>query len=602
MEEELTTRGIDLRLLARLLGYLRPYAGWVGLTFALIIGASVVSQAGPYLTKVAVDDYITPGDAAGLGRLILVYLGLLVAQFALGYARSWTTSMVGQWAMRDVRDGMFRHLQRLPVAYFDRTPIGRLMARNTSDVDALNDLFTDGVVSMCSDLFTVLTILGFVLYMDVELGLLTAAILPLLAAATVWLQRRTFQAFRVARTRFARFATALQEAVSGIEVVQLFGAEGRCGRQVDEANESYLEARLTSTFYHSIYFPFMEFSGAALLSLVIWYGTSEVLRQQIQWGVLVAMLQYVPRFFMPIRDIAERYATIQVAMASSERIFEILDTPGESTGGQAAPGQVRGEIEFRNVWFAYTGEEWVLRDLSFRAAAGHSIALVGATGAGKSTVVGLLCRFYEIQRGAILVDGIDIRDWDVRALRRRIAVVHQDVFLFSGTVARNIALADAGLGRAQVETAAADANADRFIRRWPDGYDHVIGERGASLSVGQRQLLSFARALASGPDILVLDEATASVDTETEVWIQEAVARLMRGRTCVVIAHRLSTIRSADKILVLHRGEVREEGRHEELLARRGVYYRLHQLQYGALAGASHPAPAAITATREGGP
>ena len=586
MEEELTTRGLDPRTLARVLGYLRPYAAWVTLTFGLIIGASVVSQAGPYLTKIAVDECIVPGNADGLGRLILLYIGLLVGQFVLGYGRSWATSMVGQWAMRDVRLQIFRHLQRLPVRFFDRTPIGRLMARNTSDVDALNDLFTDGVVSLCSDLFTVLTILGFILYMDVEMGLITAAVLPLVTAATVWLQRRTFQAYRTARTRFASFAASLQEAISGMEVVQLFGAEERRARQFGDENDSYLEARLTSTLYHSIYFPFMELSASLLLALVLWHGTGEVLRQQIEWGVLVAMLQYVPRFFMPIRDIAERYATVQVAMASSERIFDILDTEFESPGGQVRPdqvlpGQVQGSIEFRGVWFAYSDEDWVLRDVSFCAEPGHSIAIVGATGAGKSTIISLLCRFYEVQRGDILVDGVGIREWDVRELRRRIGVVHQDVFLFSGSIERNIALGDSGLTRQQVESAATDANADRFIRRLEDGYDHVIGERGASLSVGQRQLLSFARALASDPHILVLDEATASVDTETEMWIQEALARLMRGRTSVVIAHRLSTIRKADKILVLHRGRVREEGLHHELLARQGVYYRLHQLQLG---------------------
>lgn len=583
MEEELSTRGLDPRILARLLGYLRPYSAWVALTFGLIVVASVVSQAGPYLTKIAVDDFIIPGQADGLGRIIALYIGLLVGQFVLGYGRSWATSMVGQWAMRDVRLQIFRHLQRLPVRFFDRTPIGRLMARNTSDVDALNDLFTDGVVSMCSDIFTVLTILGYILYMDVELGLLTATVLPLVTVATVWLQRRTFQAYRIARTRFASFAASLQEAISGIEVVQLFGAEERRARQFGAENDSYLEARLTSTLYHSIYFPFMELAGSLLLALVLWYGTGQVLRQQIEWGVLVAMLQYVPRFFMPIRDIAERYATLQVAMASSERIFEILDTEEEPTGGQARPGQIQGSIEFRHVWFAYGGEEWVLRDVSFCAEPGHSIAIVGATGAGKSTIISLLCRFYDVQQGSILVDGVDIGEWDVGELRRRIGVVHQDVFLFSGTIERNIALGDRQLTRQQVETAAADANADHFIRRLGDGYDQVIGERGASLSVGQRQLLSFARALASDPTILVLDEATASVDTETEVWIQEAVARLMGGRTSIVIAHRLSTIRKADKILVLHRGKVREEGRHEDLLDQRGVYYRLHRLQYGGV-------------------
>ncbi|MEW6753722.1 MAG: ABC transporter ATP-binding protein [Candidatus Latescibacterota bacterium] len=605
-EAELASRGLDPRLMTRLLAHLRPYAGWVLLTFVLIVAAAVVGQAGPYLTKIAVDDCIELGDAAGLGRVILLYVGLLVAQFGLGYGRSWATSMIGQWAMRDVRLRIFTHLQRLPVRYFDRTPIGRLMARNTSDVDALNDLFTDGVVSMCSDLFTVATILGYVLYMDLELGLLTVAVLPLGAGATVWLQRRTFHAFRAARTRFGAFAASLQETISGMEVVQLFGLGGHCTRQVRQANDAYLEARLTSTLYHAVYFPCMELFGSLLLALVLWHGSGQVLRQEIAWGVVVAMLQYVPRFFMPIRDIAERYSTLQVAMASAERIFEILDTPAEDPGGHTRPQVLQGEIEFRHVWFAYAGEDWVLRDVSFRAASGQSLALVGATGAGKSTIISLLCRFYEVQRGSVLVDGVDVRQWDVRQLRRRIGVVHQDVFLFSGSIARNISLGDPRMPRQQVERVAGDVNADRFIRRLPEGYDHLIGERGASLSAGQRQLLSFARALASDPDILVLDEATSSVDTQTEVWIQEAVARLMRGRTCVVIAHRLSTIRSADRILVLHRGRLREEGRHEELLARRGVYYRLHQLQYSLRSAAEpeevarplEPAPAIVEEPR----
>jgi len=582
MEEETTTKRLDPRLLGRLLGYLRPYLGWVLLTFALIFVASFVRQAGPFLTKIAVDDYILPGDSQGLGSIILIFIGLLVLQFGIGYAQSWGTNMVGQWAMRDVRLQIFSHLQRLPLRFFDRTPIGRLMARNTSDVDALNELFTDGIVSLCSDVFTLVTILAYIFYMDVRLGLITAAALPVFLVATIWLQVRTFHAYRLARTRFASFAASLQETITGIEVIQLFRCEQRSSQRFEEANDSYLEARLTSTLYHAIYFPFMELCASLLLALVLWYGAGQILRGEIAWGVLVAMLQYVPRFFMPIRDIAERYSTVQVAMASSERIFELLDTEPEPGGGPPRASGVRGEIEFRHVWFAYEGEDWILRDVSFCAEAGRSIALVGATGAGKSTVISLLCRFYDIQRGTILVDGVDIREWDVAQLRRHIGLVQQDVFLFAGSIDSNIRLGDTTLSPARLEQAAQDANADRFITRLPDGYDHPIGERGGTLSVGQRQLLSFARALASDPDILVLDEATASVDTETEMWIQEAVARLMRGRTCVVIAHRLSTIRSADKILVLHRGQVREEGRHGQLLALGGIYSRLHQLQYGA--------------------
>ncbi len=578
-ERELDTRGLDPKLLARLLGYLRPYTSWVVLTFVLILVASAVRQAGPFLTKIAIDDYVLKGDVEGLGDITFVFLGLLVLQFLVGYAQSWTTSMVGQWAMRDVREQIFAHMQKLPLRFFDRTPIGRLMARNTSDVDALNELFTDGVVSMCSDVLTIATILAYIFYMDAELGMLTSAVLPLAFVATFWLQNKTFQAFRIARTRFAAFSASLQESLSGMEVVQLFGSERRSAQRFDEGNDSYLEARLQSTLYHSIYFPFMELAGSSLLALVLWYGGGQVIRATIEWGVLVAMLQYVPRFFMPIRDIAERYATLQVAMASSERIFELVDSEVEPQGAGCALERIEGVIEFRHVSFAYIDEEWVLRDVSFCVESGQSVAIVGATGAGKSTIINLVCRFYDIQRGSILVDGVDIREWDVQALRRRVGIVQQDVFLFSGDIESNIGLGAAGMTREKVERAAHSVNADRFIAQLPDGYAHEVGERGAAFSSGQRQLISFARALASDPDILVLDEATASVDTETEMWIQEAVEKLMHSRTSIIIAHRLSTIRHADKILVMHRGEVREEGRHEELLAERGIYFRLHQLQ-----------------------
>jgi ATP-binding cassette subfamily B multidrug efflux pump len=581
IEEEITSRRIDPRLIARLLAYLRPYASWVAVTFAIIIVGALVRQSAPYLSKIAIDDYVVPGDGDGLGGIALLFMGLLVAQFFLSYAQNWITQMIGQWAMRDVRVQLFSHLQRLSVGFFDRTPIGRLMVRNTNDVDALNDFFTESVVAMLSDLFTIVAILSFVFYMDVELGLVISLALPFLAATTVWLQLRTIQSHRRARTCFARFATALQEALAGMEVVQLFSCEKRSARHFEEDNDQYLDARLSATFYQAMYFPFMELAGTLLLALVLWHGTGQVLRQQIEWGVLVAALQYVPRFFMPIRDIAERYSSLQTATASSERIFELLDTDTEPTGSRALPESVSGDIEFRNVWFAYEDEDWVLRDVSFHVQRGHSLALVGATGAGKSTIINLLNRFYEIQRGTILLDGVDIRELDVRQLRRSIGVVQQDIFLFAGSVESNIGLDDPAVSPERIRQAAADVNADRFIQQLPGEYDYEVGERGVSLSLGQRQLLSFARALATDPDILVLDEATASVDTATELWIQQAVEKLMRERTAIVIAHRLSTLRNADRILVLHHGEIREQGRHEELLRLRGIYYRLNRLQHG---------------------
>ena len=570
----------DLRLMMRLLGFLKPYRRLVALTFVLIFTASVARQAGPYLTKIAVDDYIVPGKVDGLDNVVWVYIVLLVLQFIMGYAQSWTTTMVGQWAMRDVRMKIFEHFQRLPQRFFDRTPIGNLMARNTSDVDALNELFTDGIVSMLSEMITIFTILGFIFYLDVSLGIFTSLILPLTAAAIFWFHRRSFHAFRTARGHYADFSASLQETLSGMEVVQLFNSQRRNLARFEEGNDDYLKDRLTSSLYHSIYFPIMESSGILLMAFILWYGSGEVLRQSLEWGVLVAMLQYVPRFFMPIRDIAEQYATIQVAMASSERIFELMDTETEPTGGDQKSDKIEGAIEFRNVWFAYEGEDWVLRDVSFRAAPGQGLALVGATGAGKSTIINLICRLYDIQKGVILIDGIDIRAWDIENLRRHIGVVQQDVFLFSGDIESNISLGDSAMSQAHIAQAARYVNADRFIERLPDGYHHQVAERGAAFSTGQRQLLSFARALAAETDILVLDEATASVDTETEMWIQEAIEKIMHDRTSIVIAHRLSTIRSADKILVMHHGRIREEGRHEELLAKKGIYHRLHQLQY----------------------
>ncbi len=577
-----------MRLMGRLLEYLRPYWGWVVLTFAAVLTASLLRQLGPYLTKIAVDDYIIPGDRSGFGWLIFLYVGSLILQFVIGYAQTWATNMVGQWAMHDVRMAIFTHLQRLPLRFFDRTPVGTLMARNTNDVDALNELFTDGAVTLVSDGFTVLTILGFIFVLDVELGLITCTALPVAFVVTVWLQNLTFRAFRDARTHFGQFAGTLQETFSGMEIVQMFNCEQRSVRQFGEGNDRYNESRLQSTWYHSAYFPFIELCGALMMALVLWYGGHRVLERQLEWGVLVAMLQYVPGFFMPMRNIAERYGTVQSAMASSERVFELLDAEPEHEGGAYRPETVRGKIEFQDVWFSYSpsadtadqAPDWVLQGVSFSVEPGQSLAIVGATGAGKSTIINLVCRFYPIQEGRILVDGVDIREWDVEMLRRCVGVVQQNVFLYAGNIEENISLGAPDVTTDRVHQAARDVNADRFIDQFPDGYHQEVQERGASLSVGQRQLLSFARALAADPDILVLDEATSNVDTETEIWIQEAVGKLMKVRTSIVIAHRLSTIRNADKILVLHRGEVREEGTHLELLEKGGIYSRLHELQY----------------------
>ena len=579
-EEEVSEKPFDAKLMLRLLGYLKPYARWVVVAFLLILVTSGSQQVGPYLTKIAVDSHILKGDPDGLDRIALIFVGLLLLQTVASYFQTLITQMTGQWAMYDVRKEIFAHLQRLPLSFFDRTPLGRLMTRNTNDVDALNELFTDGVVIIFSDIFTLVAILGFMFSLDAELALATCLVVPVMFGATFWFQGRMLRAFRRARSRLARLNAYLQENITGMPVVQLFNRERRNTERFTGINGRYLSANLESTFYFSLYFPIMQMLGAAGIAVVIWYGGGEVLRSRIEWGVLVAMLQYVPRFFWPILEISERYAILQAAMASSERIFELLDTEPEPVGGSVAADRVTGEIEFQNVWFAYAEGEWVLRDVSFCVRSGERVAIVGATGSGKTTIISLLCRFYEIQKGTIRVDGTDIREWNVEALRRRIGVVQQDVFLFSGDIETNIRLGNREISQERVEQVARDVNADRFIDRLPDRYRHGVTEQGSTLSGGQRQLLAFARALAFDPDILVLDEATSSVDTETEAWIQDAVGRLMESRTSIVIAHRISTIRSADRIVVLHRGEIREIGDHAELMAKKGIYFRLHQLQY----------------------
>jgi ATP-binding cassette subfamily B multidrug efflux pump len=579
-EEEAAERPFDAGLMVRLLGYLKPYAKWIGLAFVLILITSVTRQAGPFLTKIAVDDHILTGDYAGLHRLVLIFAGLLVAQFLANYAQNYVTQMTGQWAMLDVRHHIFAHLQRLPLKYFDRTPIGRLMTRNTNDVDALNELFTDGIVVVFSDIFTLIAIVFFMASMNADLALSVCVVLPFMFVATFWFQGRMLRAFRSARSRLARINAYLQENISGMEVVQLFNREKQNRQTFREINGRYLDANLESTLYFSLYFPLMEMAGSAAIAIVIWYGGGQVLENQIQWGVLVAMLQYVPRFFRPILEISERYAILQAAMASSERIFELLDTEPESEGGDHVQAESTGEITFENVWFAYQDEDWILKDVSFTIAPGERVAIVGATGSGKTTIISLLNRFYDIQKGTIRLDGRDLRDWDIEDLRRKIGIVQQDVFLFSGNVERNIRLGDAGISREALVQAATDVNASRFIDKLEDGYEAEVSERGSTMSGGQRQLIAFARALAHKPNILILDEATSSVDTETEQWIQEAVERLMADRTSIVIAHRISTIRKSDRIIVLHKGVIREIGSHDELMKSEGIYHRLHQLQY----------------------
>ena len=584
-EEEVQQRPFHLGLTMQLLSYLKPHRSRVILAFATIVLAAVSSQAGPWLTQVAVDEHIINGDWEGLKWMIIAFFVSVAVQYVAQYAQTMVTGMMGQHVMYDMRRDIFAHLQRLPLSYFDRTPLGRIMTRSTNDVDALNEFFSEGVVSVFMDLFTLFAILGFMAYIDLELTLICCSVIPVIAVTTFYLQGLAMKAYRELRVRLARLNSYLQENITGIEVVQLFNRQLRNLRDFDDEHLPYRRAEDREIHFYAIFFPFTEFIGTFGMALVIWYGAGAVIESRVEIGVLVAFLQYIRRFFRPIMDISDRYALLQSAMAASERIFELLATPLEPEGGprrnttNAARG---GTIEFRNVSFKYdeTAEDWILKNVSFKLAAGQSLALVGATGSGKTTIVSLICRFYDIQQGEILVDDLNVREWHVEELRRRISIVQQDVFLFSGNIGDNIRLGETAIGKTEVEQAARYVNAAPFVERLPEGYEHAVAEGGSTLSAGQRQLLSFARALAFDPEILVLDEATSSIDTETEQLIQDAIAKLMHDRTSIVIAHRLSTIRSADQILVLHRGEVRERGRHEELLKQGGIYARLHRLNY----------------------
>ncbi len=581
-EEQVLGKAYDARLMRRLLTYIRPYGRSAALALLLIVSASALSVLPPYLTKVAIDRYISRGNVAGLNLVAVIYVATLAGTFVLSFGQTWVMNVMGQKIMFDLRMEIFRHLQKLDVAFFDRNPVGRLMTRVTTDVDALNELFTAGVISIFGDVCTLLGIVVILFVMNYKLALVIFSVLPLLFLVTFVFKIKVRDSFRRVRTAIARINTFLQENLTGTAVIQIFGQERKRYSRFDKINREHLDANLQSIFYYAVFYPLLELVGALAIALIVWYGGLQVFAGSLTLGALVAFIQYSDRFFRPISDLSEKYTILQAAMASSERIFRLLDTDASvapAPGSQAAEIH-RGEIEFRDVSFEYNPGEPVLRNVSFRARPGERIALVGATGAGKSTIISLLSRFYDVTQGAILVDGTDVREFDPQGLRRGIGVVLQDVFLFSGSVAENISLGDAGIPEEQIRRAAQIVHADHFISRLGQGYATRVGERGSSLSVGQKQLLAFARALVRDPRILVLDEATSSIDTDTELLIRDALERLLRGRTSIVIAHRLSTVQNADRILVLHRGRVRESGTHQELLRLKGIYWRLFQLQY----------------------
>jgi ATP-binding cassette subfamily B protein len=594
-EEEALGRAYDARLMRRLLSYLGAYRLQVAGAVLMLIAASGLELVGPWLTKIALDRAVPTADTELLGTLAAVFVGSLLAAAALEYLRTLLTTWIGQKVMLDIRGQVFSRLQRLELAFFDRNPVGRLMTRVTSDVEVLNEMFTSGVVTIFGDIFTIGAIVTAMLLLDWRLALVSFAVLPLVFFAAMIFRRKVRTAYRDIRTRLARINAFLQERITGIGVVKLFGQERTTAERFGRINESHLQAHLRSITYYALFFPVIEILTAVAVALILWYGGLRALEGTISIGVIAAFLQYVRRFFRPIQDLSEKYNILQNAMASSERVFRLLDrVPAiEEPENPVDPGEIEGRIEFRDVWFRYPkpasdeeladDDDWVLRDISFTVEPGERMAIVGATGAGKSTIVNLLLRFYDPQRGQILLDGIDIRDLSLETLRGSMGLVLQDVYLFSASAAENISLGRTSIEENAIVEAADRVGADPYVRRLPGGYQQALGERGSSLSVGERQLLSFARALAGAPRILLLDEATSSVDSEIEAQIDVALEALMRGRTSLVIAHRLSTVQNADRILVLHHGEIRETGTHEELLeVEEGLYARLYRLQFAS--------------------
>ena len=592
-DDEILGKAYDGRLMRRLLGYLRPYRRQVVIAVAAIIGHSCLELAPPYLTKTVIDRYIPAQDFAGLTQVAAIYFVVLIGSFVLEYLQTWTMQMTGQRVMFDMRMQMVEHLQRLDLRFYDRNPVGRLMTRVTTDVDVLNDLFTSGVVSVFGDLFTLVGIMVVLIWMDWRLALVAFSVLPLIAIITQWFRVHVRETYRDVRTWIARINAYLQERISGMATVQLFRREQRDYDAFDEIDRQHRDANVRSIFYYAAFYPGVEIVSALAAALILWVGGGWVAGGDgLTLGALVAFLQYSQRFFRPISDLSEKFNLLQGAMASSERIFGLLDTPVDITSPDAGGGRRGGRpgppslglIRFEDVTFSYVEGEPVLRNVSFEVRPGQRVAIVGATGSGKTTIVSLLLRFYDVQKGRITIDGVDIRDMDLGALRRLFGLVLQDVYLFSGTIAGNLRLGNAAITDDHVRRALDAVHASPFVDRLPNGVQTTVTERGATFSSGQKQLLSFARALAFNPRVLMLDEATSSVDTDTEMLIRDALKVVMRDRTTIAIAHRLSTIQDMDRILVLHKGELREAGTHQELLAARGIYHRLYQLQFESTA------------------
>lgn len=581
-DEDALGKALDKKIFKRLLTYFKPYTKYIVIATILTITISALAALRPRLTPIAIDDKIMNKDLHGLQFIILIMLGTLVLQGIIQYIMTYLTSWIGQKIIFDLRKKIFDHILTLDLKFFDRNPIGRIVTRVTSDVEVLFEVFSSGLVTAFGDIFLLIWILYFMFSLDAELSLVTLSILPVLIYATSIFRKKVRDSYRRIRILVAKLNSFIQEHITGITIVQYFVKEKRTIEQFEKINRDHTQQNKKSIFYYAVFFPFVELLGAVSAGLIIWYGGGQVIQNIVSIGVIISFVQFTEMFFRPIRDLSEKYNILQTAMASSERIFALLDEKSDMTIDNEAlkKEKISGDIEFRNVSFAYNDGDYVLRNVSFKINAGEKVAFVGATGAGKTTIISLLARFYEVKEGQILVDGIDIKKYDTKQLRRNIAIVLQDVFLFSGNIRKNITLGSEKISDNVLNEAVINTGLSPFIESLPEKLNHPVYERGASLSTGQKQLISFARALAFNPRILVLDEATSSVDTNTEILIQNAIKKLIEGRTSIIIAHRLSTIQNCDKIIVMHKGEIREMGTHQELLDKNELYFKLYQLQY----------------------
>lgn len=582
IEDEILGKAYDSKLMKRLLGYVKPYSKYVVIAIIMNVVVAALGPLRPYLTKIAIDDYIVNSDYDGLITISILLIATLLFQAVVQYFLTYFTQLMGQKIIYDLRIKLFAHIQKLALKYFDKTPIGRLVTRVTNDVESLNELFSSGIVMIFSDIFIIIWILVFMFFMSWQLTLVSLSVLPILFYATFLFRRKVRESYRDVRFQLARLNSYMQEHISGMNIIQIFTKEKDEVAKFADINAGHRKANIDSIFYYAVFYPIVEILGSLAIALIIWYGGGEVFQSTMTIGVLFAFIQYTEMFFRPIRDLSEKYNIMQTAMASSERIFRLLDNkifindPSDPKSFE----QFEGSIEFNKVWFAYNKEDYVLKDISFKVNAGETIAIVGATGAGKSSIINLLNRFYDVNKGEILVDGVNLNSITKEDLRKHISIVLQDIYLFSGTIKSNINLGADSITDEDIIHAAKTVGAHDFITRLPKQYDEPVMEKGATLSVGQKQLISFARALAFNPQILILDEATSSIDTESEILIQKAIEKLLIGRTSIVIAHRLSTIQNSNKIIVLHKGEIKEVGTHQQLLNERGIYYKLYQLQY----------------------